>query len=135
MREIKFRFWHNLQKEMMVGGIHDGMMIDLRGNIGHYEDDGNFQKEDGILMQFTGLKDKNGNPIYEGDLYQVAKNKVYEVKYSEGITSNHEWFGGCFLLHGLFAGSETAFPFDEYAMAHGEVIGNVHENPELITKL
>lgn len=78
--------------------------------------------------QFTGLFDKNGKEIYEGDLYQVAKNLTYEVRWMEGEISDFEWYGGCFAL---FRDAKIFFPFDEYSIRHGEVIGNIHNNPKL----
>jgi len=80
-------------------------------------------------LQFTGLKDKNGKEIYEGDVYMVAKNKKYIVKYSEGMECNFEWYGGCFVL---YDNNDVLFPFDEYAMKQGEIIGNIYETPELL---
>lgn len=81
------------------------------------------------IGQYTGLKDKNGVKIYGGDIYEVAKNRQYVVEFSSGVTSNFEWYGGCFILK---FDEETQFPFDEFAMQNGEVIGNIHQNPELI---
>jgi len=82
-----------------------------------------------IGLQYTGLKDKNGKEIYEGDILQVAGNKKYEVKYCTGGESNFEWFGGMFILH---LNEENFFGFDEYAMKTGGIIGNIYENPELL---
>lgn len=81
-----------------------------------------------VFVQFTGLHDKNGKEIYEGDRYQVAGNKAYIVRFLNGI-SNHEFYGGMF---GLWESEELFFPFDEYALKTGVIIGNIHDNPELI---
>jgi uncharacterized phage protein (TIGR01671 family) len=80
------------------------------------------------VMQYTGLQDKNGNDVYEGDLFQVAGNKVYQVKYSQGVDCDFEWHGGCFML---YLNEELQILFDEFAMENGVIIGNVYENPEL----
>lgn len=82
-----------------------------------------------ILTQFTGLWDKDKHTIYAGDLFEVAGNKIYEIKYCSGGVSNHEWYGGMFVM---WLDEETFFPFDEYAMANGKVIGNIYQNPDLI---
>lgn len=78
--------------------------------------------------QFTGTEHSSGD-IYEGDLYQVANNHVYEVCYSNGGENNHEWHGACFVLR---RADGVEFPFDEWAMEHGALIGNIHDNPELV---
>lgn len=79
--------------------------------------------------QFTGLLDKSGKEVFEGDLFQVANNHIYQVKYLHGV-SNHELYCGMF---GLWLNEETFFPFDEYAMKRGEIIGNIYET-ELTNK-
>lgn len=81
------------------------------------------------VRRFTGLLDKSGKEVFEGDLFQVANNHIYQVKYLHGV-SNHELYCGMF---GLWLNEETFFPFDEYAMKHGEIIGNLYET-ELTNK-
>lgn len=70
------------------------------------------------LMQSTWLKDKNGEEIYEGDILQI-KNSMYEVcrdkRYLEYYIRNEGYSGWM------------------HSYAHYEVVGNIYENPELIS--
>ena len=150
MREIKFRAWDLDRKEMnhkvLVGNLNQGdenytahcILID--GEWKNFDEFSNIS-----LMQFTGVQDKNGVDIYEGDMITShqflfdgnevesiifgvigsndfgwtlgrIKNKFYEdytgYEPSEGETNLGDFYG----LH------EESF----------EVIGNIHQNPELL---
>lgn len=67
--------------------------------------------------QFTGLTDKNGIKIFEGDIVQF-KGANYEVVYIEKYTR--------------FAGKKKGCVFSVFAWKMCEVIGNIHDNPELM---
>lgn len=84
-------------------------------------DNYNFSGDGEILMQFTGLLDKNGNEIYEGDLVRWNNNVLSGV-------SPIEYYDGAFHL--------SAYPFDAHTQLQTgkriEIIGNIFENPELL---
>lgn len=107
MREIKFRAY---DKEREC--IKDVINIDFNTNkiycVGDYTFlyNGKFE-----LMQYTGLKDKNGVEIYEGDIIKGGIYLSYEVKWD---------FGEC----GWNIGTGVQHNY--------EVIGNIYENPELL---
>lgn len=98
MREIKFRAWDNIRKEW-----ND----DISSAIGRISKN---IPERWSLCEFTGLKDKSGREIYEGDILRAGKCCV-EVKWDQ----SGYW-------------STTG----EVAPAYSEIIGNVHEHPDLL---
>ncbi|MDQ0176031.1 YopX family protein [Bacillus chungangensis] len=125
MREVKFRVFDKDTKRMHVCGedIHDSMTFinnqacyyNLQngcGSLPEHEGEGTYE-----LMQYTGLKDKNGKEIYEGDVVEfksMSKIERHCVEYSE----YGEW---CVGMHRLPMRFQTC-----------EVVGNIYENPELL---
>lgn len=134
MRTIKFKAIDAKTGQWVYGGITSPLhspngKIQIVSCEYHeqHEDEEDFIFIDVIpetVCQFTGLLDKDGVEIWEGDLFQVARNQIYTVKFSGGHEHNYEWFGGCFAM---FLDDEVGFPFDEYAMQNGMVIGNIHD--------
>lgn len=84
------------------------------------------------VTQWTGLVDKNGKKIFEGDVVkeehggQVRAGWTYEVEYNETHAS--------FLLLAKHKNGLSYFPFDEFNAARLEVIGNIWDNPELVER-
>jgi hypothetical protein len=77
---------------------------------------------DWVAEQCTGLKDKNGNLIYEGDI----------VKSSTGVMGTIIWRQGKLQLRGRFRGKRFSYDMTDNRGPLMEVIGNIHENPELL---
>lgn len=146
-REIKFRIWDKDLKKMRVCGtdIHDSIAFDMDNNAVYYNmQNGCGSLADGTgtydLMQFTGLRDKNGKEIYEGDILTSTSYPFQDDgKYNyHGIVEWDDEYAAYFLttqlvnsekrgaLHGV---SQTIM---NYEMATFEVIGNIYENPELL---
>lgn len=125
MRNLKFRAWDDRKQR-----IEDNVSLDLQSGWWCYLDDdghiikvGSRDKSGPPIMQYTGLKDKNGKEIYEGDILRTHTNKDMVVSWSNKFASfviNRKnwafchWFG------------ESGDPEDY------EVIGNIYENPEII---
>ena len=96
MREIKFRLYSTEEEEMFFN--ENIVNIDLVCNFARIENErfkGFFdfgEGEESILMQYTGLKDKNGKEIYEGDIVKTYEsNIICEVIFSEGAMFMLRW--------------------------------------------
>ena len=79
------------------------------------------------LMQFTGLQDKNGVDIYEGDIIKPKYKYYSDVSLVEWDTCNP-----CFALHSLRRKDFFEYDFVKAGLMSLEIIGNIHENPELM---
>ena len=143
MREIKFRAWDKDYKKMITNfllpesksfGMHR-MAISFTGEVFTFTDwDMAEYDEDEMynsakypsrfeLMQYTGLKDKNGKEIYEGDICRDGLDWVFKVIWDSD--------------NARFLGQQKKPRGDTYICYIGripavEIIGNIHENPELL---
>ena len=119
MREIKFRAWIK-SIEKMGEVLRIGDIIDTRCYSG-------LDKNETIIMQYTGLKDKNGKEIYEGDVVSELNlygkpiyEKVEWLDSSCGFEPFSDSSENCGCCGGGLSGKNV------------EVIGNIYDNPELI---
>lgn len=136
MREIKFRAWDKIEKQMCpVTRVifrqptgYDFINVRIKWN-GKIIDQGGFIGKDNtyILMQYIGAKDKNGVEIYEGDIIRHQSGKYgtdFEIKWSP-------------ILCGFTAMQiESGHPspqLNQGTMSYFEVVGNIYENPELVS--
>jgi len=89
-------------------------------------------------MQFTGLLDKNGKEIYEGDIIAVESTRNYVKKLSPNRTPSKQlviWDSMGFTVESKFRGFDTSlYNFCKDDGFNVEIIGNVFENPELLTQ-
>ena len=108
-REIKFRAWDKPNNKMVSHRYLEHHKSGFRL----------FQNDEFELLQYTELKDKNGNEIYEGDI--VAGFDYYGEPLTWEVA--WEWFD-----------SETGFNIGQDDDAEAEIIGNIYENPELLEK-
>lgn len=127
MREIKFRAWLKEHKTM-VNVAEIDVNNQLIYHYGFDDFEGNFENFNSIeLLQYTGLKDKNENEIYEGDIVKLRANHgIGVVKYYD------EW--GAFVVEYIKPRPLAVLGMNYYK-EDIEVIGNIYENPELIKEV
>jgi len=135
MREIKFKAWHKSMKEM-IHSDNRKIFINFAGVPCSGGDAGTLRSPEPyfpwyrgdhyILMQYTGLKDKNGKEIYEGDILICSNIPESQDISFEVYYSNEK---ACFDLK---RGANTTTSFLLSCNTLYEIIGNIHENPELL---
>ncbi len=122
MRPIKFRAWDKKNSCWVVN-----FLIQANGTAIAIADNWNtasYDQREIELEQFTGLLDKNGKEIYEGDIVRLNRNDISHsgpIVYSGasfGMQSQTKWW-----IHSI-----------EDQAGELEVIGNIHETPELVTE-
>jgi len=82
------------------------------------------EDEEFIIMLFTGLKDKNGKEIYEGDIIEFKKSGAHETTVVKIVFSEGRYLG-------RHDGDPDKFYYDIH-YSNKKIIGNIHENPELL---
>ena len=127
-REIKFRVW-DIELHMWINNIGMGKDNTLcKGTEKRF-----------AVMQYIGLKDKNGNEIYEGDILCNDEYQTWEwrgvVKFSHGVFGA-EWLSNVKSqsMVGSWGQKHNLRKLDDDIIERQIVIGNIYENPELLTE-
>mgnify|MGYP000984254461 CR=1 FL=1 len=122
MREIKVRAWYKPYKQMCQveslrfdgNGVYAAVLIEES-----FYDRRLVEADEIVIEQFTGLKDKNGTEIYEGDILIDDTGEPVEywvVKFSDGG----------------FVGECAGVTEPLFELANLEVVDNIHKDPELV---
>lgn len=140
MRDIKFRVWDKETKHMHICGedVHDTINFEIETNRAYYYNLQNGcgslrEDSDYVLMQYTGLKDKNGKEIYEGDILLAPEwfgsLECVCIYQQENIVNPIQGFG-LYSYDSYFKKYNTLVESDEWD--EFEVIGNIYDNLELL---
>ena len=122
----RYRAWDKIHKTMYE--VDDIMSIDFgKSEISvktlFFEQTNYYKFDDVVLMQSTGLRDKNGKEIFEGDVVKMPKNVYSEPTYYEVVRHR----GGAYRLESKQYGCELWLRHTDC-----EIAGDIYENPELV---
>ena len=134
MREIKFRAWDEERKKYCIDRewveyyhYGDGLMKAKNYRRGPNQN----QSQDLLIEQYTGLKDGNGQEVFEGDVIKMIA--LHNDHHQKGAVD----YASIYFSHGQFCialdGHKIGTPlFNVKLSSSVEVIGNIHENGDLL---
>lgn len=144
MKEIKFRAWDKIKKEMVASEYYN--LVSFEGDAYQFELGKLLKAPELELMQYTGLKDKNGVEIYEGDIIRILYTDWASKPENDPRTLEQYLIEDKCLVGKIVYNApkfEINFGIGKYgdedfgSVRHGphgwiEVIGNIYENQELL---
>lgn len=125
----KFRAWDSVEKKFVEHFFitNNGLICNMEKPILGYRIPIPFEKSELILMQSTGLKDKNGKEVFVGDIIKCTRGCLHEVYIEKEYGGTY--IGGMPAIY--LKGLREGYAWTE----HEEIIGNIYENPELLEEL
>ena len=133
MREILFRGKRTINGDWVYGDfVHGNERKSLRDSIFVYDSEtqsfNDYEINPSTLGQYTGLTDKNGKRIFEGDIVK-AQDEILGSPFCDGMTGKVVYDEAAYFIE-LKDPMNSQWLYDECAVY--EVIGNIHDNPELL---
>jgi hypothetical protein len=122
-REIKFRVWNLDRKEWAEYGV-----LDMNGS---FKQEGvGYHEYNYVIQLFTGLLDKNGKEIYEGDILlgRFVLDEVEDHIFLSLTEEEKETQSKVFVVNDIF------YPYTNQIPEDLEAIGNIYENPNLLSE-
>jgi uncharacterized phage protein (TIGR01671 family) len=121
-REIKFRVWHKISKEW------EGY-IGLNQIIPHTSLE--YTEDDLVFQQYTGLKDKKKNDIYEGD---IVEGETEDTFFNHLVVEYKSDYGGYAFVYYLDGLNNNKIKFEYWfkQLKKLKIVGNIFQNPELL---
>ena len=129
MREILFRGKPKAKNEWITGNLLFYPDVNRAYmSLGVFKGGGFLEVQKDTIGQYTGLTDKNGKKIFEGDIIK-AQDDIFGSPFCNGITGKVVYEETAFFIEPKNV-METQWLFNECAVY--EIIGNIHDNPELL---
>ena len=130
MREIRFRVWHKptqlMDEVVLIDFYNEKIGILYADPVMQCESIQKYNFNEVKLMQYTGLKDKNGVEIYGSDIVLMYGEDKFIVHF--------DYDKACYFLWSTTDMNDVVY-FGDFALSDVEVIGNIHDNPELLEQI
>lgn len=139
MRELKFRVWDGTEMVYDVTVGRFGVFYVNPGDKGDGLDPNDYASltpnttkylEHAAVMEYTGLKDKNGKEVWEGDIVKCSSGCPHVIEWRDEIGGKYGGGMPGWYLSGLLSGYGEGYAW----IGSEEIIGNVYQNPELLKR-